>query len=118
LADQNERLWETALLKRAMRQRDRTALSLLHARYYMRIKRYVASRIDSSTDVEDLTQNVFVELCSSDRKQATDFYSAEAYLFGIARNLVREHHRAAAKSPKYLDTLAIEAIAAILNSLF
>jgi RNA polymerase sigma-70 factor (ECF subfamily) len=112
LADQNERLRETTLLERALRQRDRTALSLLHVRYYMRIKRYIASRINSSTDAEDLAQNVFVELCSSDGKHPTDFHSAEAYLFGIARNLVRQHHRATAKSPKDLDTPAIEAIAA------
>lgn len=112
MADQNERLRETTLVKRALRQRDRIALSFLHARYYMRIKRYIASRINSSADAEDLAQNVFVELCSSDGKHLTDVHSAEAYLFGIARNLVRQHHRATAKSPKQLDTPAIEAIAA------
>jgi len=103
---------DAVLLKRAALQKDRKALSLLYARYYAPIKRYIASRVHSCDQAEDLVQDVFVEVYTRDHKPHQDYHNAEAYLFGIARNLVREHHRSTKKAPKPLDAPTIEAIAA------
>jgi RNA polymerase sigma-70 factor (ECF subfamily) len=104
---------ESLLLRRTIQQKDRRSLSLLYAKYYTRLRRYVASRINSPAEAEDLAQNVFVELYKSDGKDhPEDSHNAEAYLFGIARNLIRRHYHSAAKSPKPLDTPALEALAA------
>ena len=103
---------DNLLLKRALHDKDREALRVLYARYYAPLKGYIASRIHSAAQAEDVAQNVFVDLCSRKGKPLYDCNNAEAYLFGIARNLIRQHHRRAAKSPKPLDTRALEAIAA------
>jgi RNA polymerase sigma-70 factor (ECF subfamily) len=103
---------DNLLLKRAIHQRDRYALRLLYARYYAPLKRYIASRTHSPAQAEDLAQNLFVHLCQRNGKPNYDCQNAEAYLFGIARNLIRQHHRNAERSPKPLDTPTLEAIAA------
>jgi RNA polymerase sigma-70 factor (ECF subfamily) len=103
---------DAVLLKRAILQKDRKALSLLYTRYCAPLKRYIASRVHSSDQAEDLAQKVFVELYTRDHKPHHGWHNAEAYLFGIARNLIREHHRSTKKGPKPLDAPTIEAIAA------
>ena len=100
------------LLKRAIRQRDRDALRVLYARYYARLKRYIASGINSPSEAEDLAQELFVQLWRLNGNRSCDCRNAEAYLFGIARNLIRQHHRDAAKLPKPLDARTLEIIAA------
>ncbi|MHC4478397.1 MAG: RNA polymerase sigma factor [Planctomycetota bacterium] len=113
MSDHMTRARESLLLRRTIQQKDRRSLSLLYAKYYTRLRRYVASRINSPAEAEDLAQNVFVELYESDgRGHPEDFHNAEAYLFGIARNLIRQHYHSAAKCPRPLDTPALEAIAA------
>jgi RNA polymerase sigma factor (sigma-70 family) len=102
---------DNLLLKRALFQKDREALRLLYARYYAPLKGYIASRIHSAAQAEDVAQNVFVDLCSRNGKPLYDCQNAEGYLFGIARNLIREHQRDAAKSPKALDSPTLEIIA-------
>ena len=92
------------LLRRAIYEKDREALGRLHSIYYSRIKRYIASRINSIPDAEDLSQNVFLELYEGNSRYDGQ-KDAEAYLFGIARNLISRYHR---NKRKYLQTIHLE----------
>jgi RNA polymerase sigma-70 factor (ECF subfamily) len=83
---------ENALLVRVLRERDRTALRALHERYYLRIKRYIVCRLGPNADVDDLAQDVFVSLFSGNGRY-DGYGSAEGYLLGVARNVVRRHAR-------------------------
>ena len=96
-------------LKWAMTRRDRKALASLHAKYYPRIKYYIASRLVSTADTEDLAQDVFTELCKSNG-QHDRIGDPEQYIFGIARNLIRQFYRKRAKSIK---TIPIEEIGSV-----
>jgi RNA polymerase sigma-70 factor (ECF subfamily) len=75
--------------------------SALHARLSAPLKRFFRSYRLSAADVEDLTQDVFVRLASPGGQ--TDLLKPEAYVFTLARNLVRDrarrlHTRAVARS--------------------
>jgi RNA polymerase sigma-70 factor (ECF subfamily) len=83
---------EATLLKRAIHRKDRRALSVLYARYYLDVKRYMASCLDSVAEAEDLAQNVFVELCRGNGSY-DGRTNAKGYLLGIARNTVRRYLR-------------------------
>ena len=83
---------ERAVLERAVSHQDRDAAAILYAKYFVHIKRYIASHIGPVPDVEDLAEEVFVQLC-----KRTAHYdgrgNVEAYLYGIARNVVRRYLR-------------------------
>ena len=80
------------MLKRAVSGHDKTALDKLHATYSSHIKHYIASRIRSIADAEDLTQNVFLELCAGNSRYDGQS-DVQAYLLGIARNSVGRYYR-------------------------
>ncbi len=86
-------------LKKIAQERKQQAIAVLYTKYYLNIKRYIASQIGSLTDSEDLTQNVFVQLCRSydDRKIRKN---DEVYLFGIARKIIGRYHRGKRNSIK------------------
>lgn len=98
---------ENILLKRAIYRQDRNALEILHARHYQSILRYIAARVDSGADAEDLAQDVFVELC-----KGNGYYdgrgNTQEYLFGIARNTIRRYLRSRRNS---IRTISIDSIA-------
>jgi RNA polymerase sigma-70 factor (ECF subfamily) len=83
---------ESLILKRAVYQQDRKAVKVLHAKYYLHMKCYIASRINSIADAEDLAQDVFVELCKGNGRY-DGCRNVERYLFGIARNAIRRYYR-------------------------
>jgi len=97
---------ESLILKRAIYQRNRKAVAVLHAKYYVHMKRYIASRINSIADADDLAQNVFVELCKGNGRY-DGRGSVERYLFGIAKNAIRKYHRERAHSVK---TIPIDSV--------
>jgi RNA polymerase sigma-70 factor (ECF subfamily) len=73
----------------------------LHARYRRPLQRFFASYRLSADDIEDFTQEVFLRLASSGLPR--DLRSPGAFVFTLARNLVRDrarrlHTRAAAAS--------------------
>jgi len=91
------------VLKRAIHQQDREALALLHIQYYDEVRHYITYHVDFIEDAEDLAQDVFVELCNN--KGHYDGRSdAQAYLFGIARNIIRRYNRRKWKFPKTIST--------------
>ena len=93
------KIQQRILLAKVIRKKDRKALAQLHRIYYSRLKRYIASCIKSFPDAEDLTQNLFFELCKGNEHYDSQ-RDAEAYLFGIARNLVNRYHRDRCKYPQ------------------
>src|ERR1700693_1768859 len=66
-------------------------LSALHARFSVPLKRFFRSYRLNAADVEDLTQDVFVRL--ADPTGRTDLLKPEAFVFTLARNLVRDRAR-------------------------
>jgi RNA polymerase sigma factor (sigma-70 family) len=90
------------LLRRAIHDKDREALGRLHSIYYSRIKRYIASRINSIPDAENLTQDLFFELCEGNGCYDGQ-RDAEAYLVGMARNIIGCYHRNKKKHPQTIQ---------------
>ena len=99
-------LGERILLKRAIYQRDKKAVEVLHTRHYQSILGFIADQVDFSVDAEDLAQNVFVELC-----KGNGCYdgrgNVKEYLFGIARNAIHRYHRERTNS---IRTVPIDSI--------
>jgi RNA polymerase sigma factor (sigma-70 family) len=81
------------------------SLAALYDEFYPQIRRYIASRTNSSADADDLAQDVFLEFYKSNRHK-----DAEAYLFGIARKTVLANHRKRKKSPKIIPVDSIDGI--------
>jgi RNA polymerase sigma factor (sigma-70 family) len=76
-------------------------LSALHARFSLPLKRFFRSYRLNTADVEDLIQDVFVRLAGPAGE--ADLLKPEAFVFTLARNLVRDrarrlHTKAQAKS--------------------
>jgi RNA polymerase sigma factor (sigma-70 family) len=66
-------------------------LIALHARFSVPLKRFFRSYRLNAADVEDLTQDVFVRL--ADPTGYKDLLKPEAFVFTLARNLVRDRAR-------------------------
>jgi RNA polymerase sigma-70 factor (ECF subfamily) len=80
------------------------------------MKRYIASRIRSITDAEDLVQNVFFELCKGNgRYDHRRNSNVEGYLFGMATNAIRRYHRERKKPVKIISINSANDIATIPN---
>jgi RNA polymerase sigma-70 factor (ECF subfamily) len=104
-----KKIQDRILLRQAILEKNSQALAHLHKTYYLSIKRYVASRINSNPDIEDLVQNVFLELCKSNDNYK-GHHNAEAYLIGIAKNLIALYYR---NKGRQIQTISIESIADI-----
>ncbi|NIA16986.1 MAG: sigma-70 family RNA polymerase sigma factor [Planctomycetes bacterium] len=100
---------QNCLLNRAIYDKDRKALGRLYSIYYSRMKYHIASRINSVSDAEDLSQNVFLELCKG--KGRYDGRNAEVYLFGMARNIIARYCR---NNIKHLQTVQMETVGDIV----
>ena len=88
----------------------------LYARYYTHMKQYIASRIRSIADAEDLAQNIFLEICKgSGRYDRRRNNNVEAYLLGMAKNAIRRYHRERKKPVKIISINSANDIATISN---
>jgi RNA polymerase sigma-70 factor (ECF subfamily) len=76
------------------RRGDRHALQLLIGRYQNRVARFVLSQTGDPNTVEDLCQAVFVKMVVG-LPRLRDTGRFESWLFQIARNVCRDHTRAA-----------------------
>ena len=102
---------DNVLLRRAVHEKDRKALSWLYTKYYRNIKRFMVSCVSSVTDAEDLVQNVFFELCKGN-DDYKEYRNAEAYLFGIARKLVGQYRRNKSRQIKTIPINSIDEVSA------
>ena len=67
------------------------SLGALHARFCAPLQRFFRGYRLNSADVEDLTQDVFVRLAGPGAQ--TDLLKPDAFVFTLARNLVRDRAR-------------------------
>ena len=96
----------------ASAQNVRTLEQELDARFRAPLMAYFLRRIGNRSDAEDLTQETFARLIASDSFKSAD--EANAYVFRVAINLLRDRARSVArwrKVPAFpLDTVAIDEI--------
>jgi len=83
---------EESLVRRAQ-QNDQQALSRLYEEYFERVYRYVAVRVRSRLDAEDITSQVFIKVVQSLPSYKLRGAPFSAWLFRIARNQVIDHIR-------------------------
>lgn len=82
---------DRSLIERAQ-QGDRAAFEQIVARHQSSVYGYLRARLMQSTDADDLTQEVFLR-CYLARARFDSASLLRPWLFGIARNLLREHVR-------------------------
>jgi RNA polymerase sigma factor (sigma-70 family) len=70
-------------------------LSAIDARYRRPLISFFLRRVRDSAEAEDLTQQAFLRLMNA--VQRGEVENVEAFLFTIAGNLVRDHHRRSAR---------------------
>ena len=72
---------------------DHEALSTLYTFYFPRVYRYVAGRVRSTQDAEDVTEVVFLRMVANLKRYEWRGLPFGAWLFRIARNEVISHAR-------------------------
>ena len=72
---------------------DQDALSTLYTFYFPRVYRYVAGRVRSTQDAEDVTEEVFLRLVANLKRFEWRGLPFGAWVFRIARNEVVSHVR-------------------------
>jgi RNA polymerase sigma-70 factor (ECF subfamily) len=83
---------EAQLLEQAKRF-DPDALRTLHNRLYEPIYRYVHFKVSDPQASEDLTSEVFLRLLEALKRGKMWKTTPDAWVFGIARNVVADHYR-------------------------
>lgn len=106
---------ENTLLAKVIYQKDKTAFARLHSIYYLKLKHYITKHANSSNDTEDLIQNLFLEIWEGNGHY-DDKRNAEAYIFGIAKNLIRHYYRDKYKSAQIISIETVKNLATNKNS--
>jgi RNA polymerase sigma-70 factor (ECF subfamily) len=83
---------EESLVRRA-RQGDKEAFAQLYEDHFDRIYRYVAFKVRDRTEVEDITQQVFLRAYESIGSYKMQGYPFSTWLFRIAHNHIVDHIR-------------------------
>ena len=80
----------------------------LYTDYYRKVRSFIASRVNSYQDAEDLTSDVFVKvykkLDTFDPKKA----NVSTWIYTIARNTVIDFYRTSNQTLEYDDSILIE----------
>jgi RNA polymerase sigma-70 factor (ECF subfamily) len=97
---------EASLVSR-LRQSDGGALAEAFDRWHQRVRVLARRLLSDAAAAEDLVQDVFEALPSAARRYRGDV-DLQTFLFGIAVNRVRRHHRAAARRLRALARLAAD----------
>lgn len=101
------KIQDSILLQQAIENRNKGAIHQINTIYYLNIKRYIASRVDSIEDVEDLTQSVFLEFCEKNNDIYKQYRSPEAFLQKIAQDRVALYYR---DRNKQIPTVPIDSV--------
>lgn len=101
---------DIATLVEQAQQGDREAIGTLYRIYVKRIYRYVAFRLPSTRDAEDITAEVFVRMVAALPTYQVRGVPFEAWLYRIASSRVADFYRSHAKSrhEQLFETLADE----------
>jgi len=89
---------EETLVRRA-RQGDKEAFARLYEDHFDRIYRYVALKIRDRTEVEDMTQKVFMKAYESIGSYKLQGFPFSTWLFRIAHNQIVDHIRRETRKP-------------------
>jgi len=81
-------------------------LATFYAKYHPQIRSYITSRINSSADADDLTQDVFIEFWKGNSPQ-----DPKTYIFAIARKLISRYCRNRRKQPRTVWIRSVDEIA-------
>lgn len=95
---------ENQLMVNISDQSDHASFVILFHRFKKPVARYIRTKVNSSSDIENLCQEVFTRLWSNRRNFSPDG-KFDVYLFGIAANVVNSFRRKKLKEPK---TISIE----------
>jgi RNA polymerase sigma-70 factor (ECF subfamily) len=104
-----EEMTDRALVS-AVAERDQAALGALYDRFHRDVYRF-AGRLAHHDDLDDLVQLVFLEAHRSAPRFRGDS-AVKTWLFGIAVNLVRNHHRGEHRRKRALEVLGAQPSAA------
>jgi RNA polymerase sigma-70 factor (ECF subfamily) len=99
-----EELSDRALVS-ALAQGDQAALGALYDRFQRDVYRFTA-RLSSVADADDFVQMTFLEAYRSAPRFRGDA-AVKTWLFGIAANLVRNHHRGTQRKQRAHDSLQV-----------
>jgi len=72
---------------------DPAALQALHQRFYEPVARYIQFKVGNPQTVEDLSGEVFVRVLEGLKRGYGWRETAQAWIMGIARNVVVDHYR-------------------------
>lgn len=84
-------LGESALAARALV--DQSAFATLYDQYFPLVHKYVLYRVNNPMEADDLTAEVFERMFIALERYNPDKAPFGAWLFGIARHAVNDHHR-------------------------
>jgi RNA polymerase sigma-70 factor (ECF subfamily) len=76
-----------------IRQLDNEALTEVHNLYYPAIFRYIAYRVGSHENAEDLTSEVFIRLLNAVNERSAPSRTLRGWLYGVASRIVADFHR-------------------------
>ncbi len=76
-----------------IRQLDNEALTEVHNLYYPAIFRYIAFRVGSHENAEDLTSEVFIRLLNAVNERSAPSRTLRGWLYGVASRIVADFHR-------------------------
>jgi RNA polymerase sigma-70 factor, ECF subfamily len=88
--------------------RDEDLIEELYSEYERRIYRYIAARVGSSAEAEDLASQTYLKAIETLQRGYIAQNSA-AWLFGIARHIVADHYRSRRKVSSLDDAEGIAA---------
>jgi RNA polymerase sigma-70 factor (ECF subfamily) len=108
-------VYERQLVQRAPHDAD--AFEQLYALFFRRVYGYVASRVGSPHDAEDVTAEIFLRVIKNlDQLRHQRQGSFAAWLFAIARHAVADHYRRNGRSEDVVPLAAIEPLSADLQA--
>jgi RNA polymerase sigma factor (sigma-70 family) len=85
---------------------DVAAFEAVYRRHVRRVTGFAASRCASAEDVADVVAQTFVRLLAAAGRYDPNRGDPAAYVLGIAANVMREHHRRAARQTALLARLS------------
>ncbi len=90
---------EAELMGRA-RAHDTDALAQIHDAYYGPLFRYVSFRVGDQHTAEDVVSEVFTRFLTALRDNKSPQSTLRGWLFGVAANIVSDHHRRHYRAPQ------------------
>lgn len=80
--------------------RDPDALEAFYREHLDSVRQFVARRVCTPEDAADLTADIFLAAIDASSAFRGDAAAPRAWLYGIARNVVADHHRSTARATR------------------